>query len=196
MNRQTRTAFLASLALAGAPEIVGSAVAQVYPSRPITIIVPIVAGGPADTLARIIANAMRVSLGQPVIIENIGGASGSIAAGRSARAAGDGYTLILGNLATHVANGAIYALPYDLLRDFEPISLIASQPLVIVAKKTIPAKDLNELIAWLKANPDTASQGTNGPGSAMHLAGVFFQKKPGTRFAFVPIAATPPQCRP
>jgi tripartite-type tricarboxylate transporter receptor subunit TctC len=133
-----------------------------------------------------VAEHMRVSLGQPVILENVAGAAGSTGAGRVARATGDGYTLVIGVWGTHVLNGAIYSLQYDLVKDFEPISLLASNPMVIVAKKAMPAKDLMELIAWLKANPDKASAGTTGVGGASHVAAIFFQKETGTRFQFVP----------
>jgi tripartite-type tricarboxylate transporter receptor subunit TctC len=170
--------------------LIGGAAAQVYPSRPITMIVPFPAGGPTDTIGRIMAEGMRVRLGQSVIIENVGGAAGSIAVGRAARAAPDGYTLSLGSLSTHVLNGAVYTLRYDLLKDLEPVSLVATQPMVIIATKALPAKDLQDLIAWLRANPDKASQGTAGPGSAMHVAGVFFQRETGTRFQFVPYPNT------
>jgi tripartite-type tricarboxylate transporter receptor subunit TctC len=166
--------------------------AQTYPSRPITIVVPFAPGGPTDTIGRIMAERMRGSLGQPVIIENVGGAGGSIGVGRAARAAPDGYTISIGNLSSHVFNGAVYALAYDLLNDFEPASLLASQPLLIVAKKATPAKDLKELIAWLRANPGKASQGTPGAGTAAHVAGVFFQQETGTRFGFVPYRGTGP----
>jgi len=160
--------------------------AQSYPSRPITIVVPFPAGGPSDTVGRILAEKMRVSLGQPVIIENIAGAAGSIGTGRVARAVPDGHTLVLGYWGTHVVNGAIYKLPYDVVKDFEPIALLPGQPLMVVAKKAMPANDLNDLIAWLKSNPDKASQGTAGIGSIGHVAGLFFQKATGTRFQFVP----------
>jgi tripartite-type tricarboxylate transporter receptor subunit TctC len=160
--------------------------AQTYPARPITMIVPFPAGGPSDTVGRIMAERMSLSLGQPVIVDNISGASGSIAVGRAARAAGDGYTLSYGSWSTHVVNGAILALQYDLVNDLKPVSLIVDSPLLIIARKDMPAKDLNELIAWLKANPDKASQGTAGVASASHLAGVLFQKETGTRFQFVP----------
>jgi tripartite-type tricarboxylate transporter receptor subunit TctC len=183
----THRAFLAALAGVGFGfSAVIAATAQVYPLRPISVVVPASAGGAGEAMLRMMAERMRVSLGQPVIIENVGGASGMIGVSRVARAASDGYTLILGNWSTHVANGAVYPLTYDLMKDFEPITLIAINPLVIVAKKTMPAKDLKGLIAWLKANPDKASQGTTGPGSAMHLAGIFLQRQTGTRFSFVP----------
>src|SRR5436309_1763545 len=138
--------------------------AQAYPSRPISIVVPFPAGGAADVAGRIVAERMRTSLGQPVIIENVTGAGGTIGAGRVARAASDGYTLIIGNWGTHIANGALYPLQYDLVGDFEPISLIYSNPWLIVGKRGLPAGDLRGLIAWLKANPGKASVGTAGIG--------------------------------
>jgi len=168
----------------------GSAATQTYPSRPITIIVPYAAGGPSDTLLRILAERMQASLGQAVIIDNVGGAAGRIGTGRGARAVPDGYTLINGGSGTHVTNGAVYALKYDVVRDFEPIALLAGTPQMIVAKHAMPASDLRELIAWLKANPDMASQGTTGIGSNSHVAGVFFQRLTGTRFQFVPYRGT------
>jgi tripartite-type tricarboxylate transporter receptor subunit TctC len=182
---QMRKMSLASAAVAATLGIAASAVAQEYPSRPITVIVPFAAGGPSDTLTRILTERMRVSLGQPVIVENVGGAAGRIGTGRVARAAPDGYTLGHGSAGTHMANGAVYSLNYDVLKDFEPVSLLASTPQLIVARKTMPANDLKELIAWLKANADRASQATSGLGGYSHLAGLFFQKQTGTRFQFV-----------
>ncbi len=184
--------LLTPIAFVAALGNVAIAAEQIYPSRPITMIVPFAAGGPTDAIARIMAERMRVSLGQPVILENVAGAAGSVGAGRVARAAGDGHTLVVGVWGTHVLNGAIYALQYDLLKDFEPISLLASNPMVIVAKKAMPAKDLRELIAWLKANPDKASAGTTGIGGASHVAAIFFQKETGTRFQFVPYRGLAP----
>jgi tripartite-type tricarboxylate transporter receptor subunit TctC len=160
--------------------------AQTYPARPVTLVVPFPAGGPMDVVGRVLAERMRETLGQPVVIENIGGASGSIGVGRVARAPGDGYTIVIGNWATFVVNGAIYPLQYDLIRDFAPVGLITTQPYLVVARKTLPADDLKGLIAWLKANPDKASQATSGAGTPAHVAGVFFQKETGTHFAFVP----------
>jgi tripartite-type tricarboxylate transporter receptor subunit TctC len=171
---------------------IGSAAAQVYPSRPITMVVPFAAGGPTDTIGRIMVERMRVSLSQPVIIENVTGAAGSIGVGRVARATPDGYTIVIGQWGTHVVNGATYSLQYDLLKDFEPISLIASTPSLIVSKNVVPAADLKELIAWLKANPDMASQGSGGVGSAAHIQGIFFQKETGTRFQHVPYRGAGP----
>ena len=166
--------------------------AQSYPSRPITMVVPFAAGGPTDVIGRIVAARMRTSLGQPVIVENITGAAGNIGVGRVARAAPDGYTINVGFMGTHVFNGAMYALPYDVLNDFAPIALIASIPYVIVAKKTFPAKDLTAAIAWLKANPDKASAATAGAGSPQHVSGVLFQTLTGTRFQFVPYRGAAP----
>jgi tripartite-type tricarboxylate transporter receptor subunit TctC len=160
--------------------------------RPITMVVGFAAGGPTDVTGRIIAERMRASLGQPVIIENVAGAAGSIGVGRVARAAPDGYTVSLGQWGTNVVNGAIYALQYDVLRDFEPVALLSSNPWLVVARKTMPADDLKGLIAWLKANPDKASQGTAGAGAASHIAGVFFQHATGTRFQFVPYRGAGP----
>ena len=183
---ETRNLFLTVSAFATAMAIAGNSSAQPYPSRPITMVLGFAAGGPADTTARIVAERMRASLGQPVIIENVAGASGSIAGSRVARAAGDGYTLIFGNWATHVLNGAVYTLQYDLLKDFEPVSLLVAESMLITARKGMPAKDLRELISWLKANPGKASAGTGGGGSVAHVVGVFFQKETSTRFTFVP----------
>jgi tripartite-type tricarboxylate transporter receptor subunit TctC len=164
--------------------------AQAYPTRPITIVVPFPAGGAADVVARIVVERMRVSLGQPVIIENVGAAQGSIGVGRVARATPDGYTLDVGQWDTHVVNGATFQLPYDLVNDFAPVGLMARGPWVIVARKSMPASDLRELVAWLKANPDKASQGI--PTAGVHVAGVFFQRETGTRFLFVPYRGAAP----
>jgi len=165
---------------------VEAASASDYPSRPVSLIVPYAAGLGADTVARIITERMAASLGQPVIVENAPGASGSIGVGRTARAAPDGYTFVEGNWSTHVANGAIYALHYDVQSDFTPIALIANTPLLIAGRKGIPASSLKELIAWLKANPGKATQWTNGPGSIMHMTGLLFQRETNTDFQFVP----------
>jgi tripartite-type tricarboxylate transporter receptor subunit TctC len=152
--------------------------------------VPFAAGGPTDTIARIVAEGMRTSLGQPIIIENVGGADGSIAVGRAARAPPDGYTLSIGNVATHVLNGAAYSLSYDLLNDFEAISLLTGAPAFIDAKKALPAKDLKELIAWLKANPEKASAGVFATWS--RLFGAHFQSSTGTHIQFVPYRGAAP----
>jgi tripartite-type tricarboxylate transporter receptor subunit TctC len=169
-----------------------SANAQAFPARPVTVVVPFAAGGPTDTLARVMADRMKGSLGQPVIVENIPGAAGSIGVGRVARSAPDGYTIGIGQWDTHVLNGAIHRLEYDLLKDFDPISLLPSNPQLIVAKKSMPADDLKGLIAWLRANPDKASQGTAGAGSAAHISGAYFQNVTGTRFQFIPYRGAAP----
>jgi len=168
------------------------AVAQPYPSRTISIVVPFAAGGPTDVIARTLAQHMHTSLGQTVIVENVAGANGNIGVGRVARAAPDGYTLIIGHWSTHVVNGAIYPLTFDVLKDFEPISLIATNSYLIVAKNAVPANNLKSFIAWLKANPDKASEGTAGPGSPQHVGGVFFQSATGTSFQFIPYRGAAP----
>ena len=171
---------------------IAAAPAQVYPSRPITMVVPFAAGGPVDTVARILSEPMRATLGQSIIVENVTGAAGSIGVGRVARAAPDGYTLSIGHWSTHVVNGAIYPLPYDLLRDLEPIVLLPSNPMIVVSKSAVPAKNLNEFVGWIKANEGKVSAGTAGAGSATHIAGVYFQNVTGTRFQFVPYRGTGP----
>jgi tripartite-type tricarboxylate transporter receptor subunit TctC len=164
----------------------GTGHAQNYPSRPVMMIVPLATGGSTDTIARIMTEGLRTALGQPVIVENVTGAGGSIGVGRVARSAPDGYTIGIGHWGTNMANGAIYPLTYDLLTDLEPVSLIASQPFLVVARKTMPANNLNELIAWLKANADKASEGNSGIGTPSHVAGILFQNTIGARFQMVP----------
>ena len=177
---------------AALPAVSRFAWAQTYPTRPITMVVPFAAGGPTDTIARVIANGMRVPLGQPVIIDNVTGAAGSLGVGRVARAAPDGYTISIGQWGSHVTNGAIYALQYDLINDFAPVCWIANGTPLIVSRNGIPAKDLKELVAWLRANSDKASQGTAGAGSPQHVAGIYFQKETGTRYRFVPYRGVAP----
>jgi tripartite-type tricarboxylate transporter receptor subunit TctC len=172
----------AAAALPGMPRI---ARAQAYPSRPITLVVPFAPGGIADIIGRVVAEGMRPSLGQSVIVENVGGGAGSIGTSRVARAAPDGYTIVLGIWNTHVANAVIYSLQYDIVKDFEPVALLADAPMLLAVKKTIPANDLGEFIAWLKANPDKISLGTVGAGSPPHLLGVLFQQQTGTRLGLV-----------
>jgi tripartite-type tricarboxylate transporter receptor subunit TctC len=164
--------------------------AHAYPVRPITLIVPFAAGGPTDTIARVVTEQMRSSLGQPIIIENVPGAEGSIAVGKAVRAAADGYTLSIGNVATHVLNGGAYQLSYDLLRDLESISLLTNAPAFIVANNSVSAKDLPELIAWLKANPNKVSAGTFATWG--RLFGAYFQNSTGTRIQFVPYRGAAP----
>jgi tripartite-type tricarboxylate transporter receptor subunit TctC len=189
-NDQRRKCSMAkwplALALAAGLATIGPAAAQVYPSRPITIVVPFPAGGAFDTVVRIVADRMKATLGQPIIVENVGGAGGSIGLGKVARASPDGYTIGLGYWGTHVINPAIYTLPYDPLKDFEPIAPIVTNPAVIVSKNALPAENLRELIAWLKTNSDKATLATVGSGSPPHIAGLLFQRITGTGFQFVP----------
>jgi tripartite-type tricarboxylate transporter receptor subunit TctC len=184
----TRRRLIVGALLAATLTIAGSnpAPAQTFPSRPVTIVVPFAAGGPIDTLARVMAERMRAPLGQPVVIENVSGAAGSIGVGRVVRAAPDGYTLVAGFWGTHMVNAATQTLAYDVLNDFEPILQMSNNVQLIVGRKTLPANDLKGLIAWLKANPDTAAAGTAGGGSPQHVDGAFFQNATGTRFRFVP----------
>jgi tripartite-type tricarboxylate transporter receptor subunit TctC len=174
-------AILLTAALVAPP-----AAAQTYPSRPVTMIVPFAAGGSADAVARIVADGMATPLGQTVIVENEGGASGTLGMGRAVRAPPDGYTICFGSWASHVVNGGVHTLAFDVLEDFAPVALIASNPMVIVARKDLPAGNLAALVAWLEANPGKALLGTAGPGSASNLAGVLFEKQTGTQMRHVP----------
>ena len=174
------------------PAVSRIARAQTYPTRPITIVVPFPAGGALDVFGRILAERMRASFAQNVIIENVAGASGGLGVGRVARATPDGYTLVIGYWGTHVANGVVYTLPYDVLRDFEPIALTVMVPNLIASKNAAPAKNVRELIGWLKSNPDKASAGTSGIGSLEHVGGILFQNITGTRFNFVPYRGAAP----
>jgi tripartite-type tricarboxylate transporter receptor subunit TctC len=183
---------IVGLACAASFAWIGAAQAQPYPSRPITMVVPFAAGGPTDTLARIVGERMRQALGQTIIIENTTGAAGSIAVGRVARSAPDGYTLGIGHWSTHVVNGAIYPLTYDLLKDLDPVALLPSNPQLIVATNGVPAKDLKELVAWVKANQSKVSAGTAGAGSASHVGGLYFEKFTDTHLTFVPYRGTGP----
>ena len=166
--------------------------AQTYPSRPITMIVPYPPGGPTDTLGRIFSERMRVSLGQPVIVENVGGANGTIGVARVVRAAPDGYTINLGNVGSHVFGSIAYKLQYDTLRDLEPVALLTISPFWLIASNKVPAKNLHELITWLKSNAEKATWGIVGPGSASHLCGVYVQNHTNTRFQFVPYRGAGP----
>jgi tripartite-type tricarboxylate transporter receptor subunit TctC len=165
---------------------VSAAAAQNYPSRPITIIAPFPPGGPSDALARILSGPLEAALGQPIVIENVGGAGGTIGAARVARAEPDGYTLLIGQWGTQVVNPITYNLTYDAANDFAPIALLAVTPQMIIARKDFPASDVRELIAWLKANPDKAQAATVGAAGGAQVAGLYFQKITGTRFGFVP----------
>jgi tripartite-type tricarboxylate transporter receptor subunit TctC len=170
----------------------GAAVAQPYPSRPITMVVPFAAGGPTDTLARILGERLRQSLGQTIVIENTTGAAGSIGVGRVVRSTPDGYTIGIGHWSTHVVNGAIYPLNYDLVKDLDPVALLPANPQLIVTKLGVPAKDLKELITWVKENQAKISAGTAGAGSASHVSGAYFQNTTGTTFPFIPYRGTGP----
>lgn len=184
MTKRLLIAFLmvcVSVTLAGAAS---------YPTRPITLIVPFAAGGPTDTLARSLSQLLSESLGQSVVIEDVSGAGGSIGVERVVRAAPDGYTVVLGNWSTNVLNGAIYDLHYDLLKDLEPVALLPSSPQLIVSRSSVPAKNLRELMAWLKTNK--AVIGTAGVGSAGHVSGLFFQKVTGIPMTFVPYRGAGP----
>ena len=170
----------------------GNASAQTYPSKPITVIVPFAAGGATDVLARFLGERLRAILGQPIIIENVTGAGGSIGVTRLVRAPADGYTIEMGTSTTNMLLGGLYPLPFDLINDIAPILLIASEPLMIVGKKDLSAKDLKELIAWLKANPDKASIGIPAVGGTGHLAGLSFLNEIGTKAQFIPYRGNGP----
>jgi len=176
----------AAAAVAVVLGLIGPAFAEQYPSRPITIIVPFSAGGPTDTLARLLAESMRKTLGQTIVVENITGAGASIGVTRAIQSPPDGYTISIGNWTSHVGAGAMYPVSWDILKDLEPISLLTATPLLIVGKNDLPAKDGRELIAWLKAHPDKASAATIGAGSAAHVCGLYFEQRTGTHFQFVP----------
>jgi tripartite-type tricarboxylate transporter receptor subunit TctC len=180
--------LMLALLAAGMP----TALAQSFPSKPITIIVPFAAGGPTDSMARAISERMRAALGQPVLIENVTGAGGTIGVTRAVKSPADGYTISMGHLGTHVVNGAIYPLPYDLINDLEPLILLGANPMLVTSKNAIPAKTLTELIAWLKANQDKATMGTAGVGSGAHFTAVYFQSLIGTHVQYVPYRGTGP----
>jgi tripartite-type tricarboxylate transporter receptor subunit TctC len=165
---------------------------QAYPSRPITLIVPYPAGGPTDSLARLLIEHMRGSLGQSIVIENVTGAGGSIGVGRLARAAPDGYTFGIGQVSSNTFNGAVYKLSYDLLKDFEPVALLTIAPMWMLGRASLPPNNIKELIAWLRANGDTATAAAVGMGSASHLCGLYFQNHTETRFSFVPYRGAAP----
>ncbi len=185
MKPSRRSLLHLAMSSAAVPAVSRIVWAQAYPTRPISVIVPFAAGGPVDTLARIVTERMRETLGQPIVIENVAGAAGSIGVGRVAHATPNGYTLSIGIWSTHVVNGAVYKLSYDVLNDFAPIALLTNNAQIIVAKKTIQADDLQGLIGWLTENPGQALEGTAGVGSPQHIFGLLFQKATGTRFGFV-----------
>ena len=186
MRRTALAAFMALLTLSSA------ATAENYPSHPITIVVPFSAGGPSDAMTRILAERMKTTLGEAILVENTTGAGGSIGVGRVVHSASDGYTIGFGHLGTHVANGAIYKLGYDLVTDLEPVVLLPSNPMIIVSKNAVPAKSLNELLAWLKSRPEPAAAGTAGAGSGSHIAGLAFEAASGVKLQYVPYRGTGP----
>ena len=170
----------------------GSARAENFPIHPITVVVPFSAGGPSDAMTRILAERMKTTLGEAILVENTTGAGGSIGVGRVVHSAPDGYTIGFGHLGTHVANGAIYKLGYDLLTDLEPVVLLPSNPMIIVSKNAVPAKSLNELLGWLKSRPEPATAGTAGAGSGSHIAGLAFEAASGVKLQYVPYRGTGP----
>ena len=174
------------LAWIAAAFLSAAAVAQDYPNRQIVIIVPFPAGGSTDALARIIAEPMRVALGQPVIVQNVPGAGSTIGVGRAIQSAPDGYTLSIGNWTSHVGANAVYRVPWNVLSYLEPVSLLSTTTLVIVSRTGLPANDAKELIGWLKANPDNATMATVGAGSGAHICSIYFGQKTGTSFRYVP----------
>lgn len=178
-------AFQVAFALVAILGSISAASAQAFPSRTVTLVVPFPAGGPTDTVGRVMADRMGKALGQAVVVENISGATGTIGVGRVARATPDGYMVGIGHWTTHVINGAVYELQYDLLKDFEPVGMIATNPLMIISKNAVPASNLKELIAWLKANRGKVSMGTAGLGSGAHIGGLYFQTMTGTTAEFV-----------
>jgi tripartite-type tricarboxylate transporter receptor subunit TctC len=188
-RRQFLSLAAGAVTLAALPR---RAAAQAYPARPITMVVPVPAGGALDTNARLVAEGMRAALGQPVVIENITGAAGSVGTTRIARATPDGYSILYGANVTHVLNPAVLNVTYDPVNDFEPIALIGNTPWLFAVKNDLPVKDLRELVTWLKANPDKATFGTAGVGSPSHVGGVLFQRVTGTTFQFIPYRGTAP----
>ena len=186
-----RVRFFAA-AFAAALAGIGTGTAQVYPARPITLVVPFPPGGPADMLARVFAERMRVARGQPIVIENVSGAGGSVGIARVARAPADGHTFGIGNWTSHVGAAAIYPIAFDIVHDFEPVALLPIAPTMVIGKNALPASDVKELIAWLKANPGKASAGTIGVGSPSYVSGIYFQQVTGTSFQFVPYRGSAP----
>ena len=187
-----RRNVLALAAAAALPALPRTAAAQTYPTRPITMIVPFAAGGPTDVIGRLMAEHMGRTLGQNVVVEDVTGAAGTIGVGRAARAPADGYTLSLGHWSTHVVNGAIYALPYDLERDFVPIALLPSNPMMIVSKNAVPVKNLTDLVLWIKFSSRHITCGTAGVGSSSHIAAVYFEKQAELELQMVPYRGTDP----
>jgi tripartite-type tricarboxylate transporter receptor subunit TctC len=194
MSPARAATILAAIAwmVLGAVATIAPVAAQSYPNRPITIIVPFAAGGPTDVLARVLGERMRAALGQPVLIENVTGAGGSIGVGRVVSSPPDGYTISIGHFGTHVANGAIYPLKYDLLKDLDPVARLPSNPMIFVTRKNFPAANLKELLERLKANSGKIAAGTAGAGSGSHIASLLLQSLTGVQLSFVPYRGTGP----
>jgi tripartite-type tricarboxylate transporter receptor subunit TctC len=174
------------VAIALAIGSIGSAAADDFPSRPITMVIPLSVGGSTDIIGRLVAEGMRQQLKQTIVVENTSGAGGTIGVARVVHAKPDGYTILVGQWGTNIASGAIYNLTFDPLKDLEPVGLIATQPFMVVARKDIPANNLKELIAWIKANPDKATQGNSGIGSPSHVSGILFQKAINSPIQMIP----------
>ncbi len=190
--RLSARGLAAALALCGAAAAFG----QAYPAKPITVIVPFAAGGPTDTIARIIGERMSRNLGQTVVVENVAGAGGTIAGAKVAHSAPDGYTVAIGHVGTHVIAGAVQTPSYDVFGDFEPVGMVAANPQIIVSKTSVPAKDLKEFIAWVKANAATVSSGTGGPGTPSHVSAVYFSNETGVPLQIIHYTANAlPQVR-
>jgi tripartite-type tricarboxylate transporter receptor subunit TctC len=186
MRKSILAALVAMLAFAG------GALADKFPSHPITVIVPFSAGGPSDAMMRILGERMKQTLGEAVLIENVTGAGGTLGVGRTVRSPPDGYTIGFGHLGTNVVSGAIYNLGYDLVTDLEPVVLLPSNPMIIVSKNAVPAKSLTELLAWLRARPTPATAGTAGAGSGSHIAALYFENVSGIKLQYVPYRGTAP----
>ena len=184
MTRPAVKTLLLAAALAAIG--IGAAAAQEYPTRPITVIAPFPPGGPSDALARVLAGPLEAALGEPIVIENVAGAGGTIGVSRVARAEPDGYTLLIGQWSTQVVNPVTYHLAIDVVNDFAPIALLANTPQIIIARKDFPSNDVRGLIAWLKANPDKAQAATVGAAGGAQVAGMYFQRVTDTHFGFVP----------
>ena len=188
----TKRAFLRTLAASLCIPPAVPAVAETYPSHALTLIVPFPAGGPTDVLARIVAARLKDALGQTVVVDNVSGAGGTIAVAKAVRSPADGYTLSIGQLTSHVMSGAAYTTNYDLLKDLEPVAMLTTSPLWVIGRNTLPGSSLQDVVAWLKANPDKASVATIGTGSPAHVWAVFFQEQTGTRFQLVPYRGAAP----
>jgi tripartite-type tricarboxylate transporter receptor subunit TctC len=188
----TKRAFLRTLVASLCVPPAVPAIAETYPSRALSLIVPFPAGGPTDVLARILAARMKDTLGQTVVVDNVSGAGGTIAVAKAVRSPPDGYTLSIGQLTSHVMSGAAYVTNYDLLKDLEPVAMLTTSPLWVIGRNTLPGNSLQDVVAWLKANPDKASVATIGTGSPAHVWAVFFQEQTGTRFQLVPYRGAAP----